>query len=205
MFRNKLLLFGFGFFIFMLYMQYSSKINEIAKSAYEKLPKSNVPVSAPANFINQSSNIPPAAAVTPGLKLFDEKDYQEIIGRIGAIDMTALKQQKTINDYKNHTINIFVPKITSSHEEDMKSAPEKPQTMFNVMINLADISYVGYYDTPAGMAAILKSKASSDINVLKTGDTLPNSNLKLKFANERFVILQNLSDQTDVRVYLTSR
>ena len=204
MFRNKLMLFGFCFFAFMIYMQYGTAINNLVKAVVEKMPKSDIPVSAPANFINQSRNIP-TAAEAPGLKVFDEKVYQNILSRVNAINIGSLKQFSTINDYKNHTINIFVPKITSSREEELNAPVEKPKAMFNVMMDFADIIYVGYYDTPAGMAAILKSNVSTDINVLKIGETLPNSNMKLKFANERFVILQNLSDQTDIRVYLTSR
>lgn len=150
--------------------------------------------------------------LTPDTLLIEEFECSRIIDEIKKIDAMASQKAKTVAEYNYECVNIFVPKITSSKEQDMKLVEQHPadagapppEKRFKLILNSADISYVGYFNTPDGIVAMLRVN-NADMNIVKAGDTISGSNLRLRSANERFAVLESLIDRSASKVYISQR
>jgi len=149
---------------------------------------------------------------TPGLFLIDEAECARVLETVKSIDNSSFSRTRTVAEYNYECVNIFVPKITSSREQDLKSSDQhtaesaipSPEKLFKLILNSADISYVGYFNTPDGIVAMFRVN-NSDMNIVKAGEIISNSNLRLKAANERFAVLENLIDRSSAKVYISQR
>jgi hypothetical protein len=148
----------------------------------------------------------PAAAQPSSLKPFEAADYDKLSAAVDGLALRAarLTVARSLAGYRDDCVNIFVPRITSSQERGLKDSEHAAKNGFNVILNSTDICYAGYFSTPQGMNAIVKVRQGG-ANVLKAGDILSNTNLKLKALNERYIVLENMSSRADEKVYLTSR
>ncbi len=209
MLKSKFTIVGIIIVIFALYMQFRGGISDGWQSMLAGSPKTSGGASADARppiasgYIKSDS---PTAAQPSALKPFEAADYQKLSDAVDELASRAarLTAARSIVDYRDDCVNIFVPRITSSQERGLNDDELTAKNGFNVILNSTDISYAGYFSTPQGMNAIVKVRRSGT-SVLKAGDILSNTNLKLKALNERYIVLENMSSRADEKVYLSSR
>jgi len=200
MFRSRTAVIVIIIIVISVYMQFGNSIreslNELIKS------KSPEPQTVASGYVPAAQ---PGQSPDPKMTNFEENDYQKLLFDVKSLKIENFDRIKLPKEYTFHSKNIFVPRITSSREMELGETDENIKKTYALILNQADLIYAGYYNTPGGMTALFKTRASdSRVTVVKTGDLFPNSNLKLKAANERFVILENLIDQTTARVYFTA-
>lgn len=204
MLKSKFTLVGIIIIVFAIYMQYRGGAGEWSAM-----------LNAPARTGAGETAIPPIAsgyvkaegtqAVQPSaLKPFEKEEYEKLSAAVARLSSAKLNAGKTLSDYKDECVNIFATKITSSKEHGLEDETDGKQKVYNVILNSTDINYVGYYNTPKGMTAIVKVRQSG-ASVLRAGDILGNTNLKLKALNERYAVFENMASRSDERVQLISR
>ncbi|HOD40839.1 MAG TPA: hypothetical protein PKL57_09790, partial [Candidatus Wallbacteria bacterium] len=195
MLKSKFTLVGIIIIIFAVYMQYRGGAGEWSSMLN------------PAHEAGGGAAIPPIAsgyvkaegtqAVQPtALKPFETDEYEKLSAAVARLVSAKLNAGKTLSDYKDECVNIFATKITSSKEHGLEDENDGKQKAYNVILNSTDINYVGYYNTPKGMTAIVKVKQSG-ASVLRAGDVLGNTNLKLKALNERYAVFENMASRSD--------
>jgi len=204
MLKSRFTIIGLILIAFTVYMQYRGSFGEwqsIFKS--KQSVGSNETPSLASGYVGASQ---PAKTSGPAaLKPFEEQEYNKMSEEIKLINIEKLNVVKQLKDYTNHCVNVFIPKITSSEELGLKVENElNAQKVFNIILSSSDIKYVGYYNTPQGMNAILKIREGG-ANVLKAGESLANTNMRLKALNERYVLLENMLSHSEERVYITQR
>jgi len=183
-----------------IYMQFGNSIKENI-AAFMKA-KSPTPETIAAGYVPAAQ---PGQSPDPKMSSFEENDYQKLLYDVKSLKIENFDRIKLPREYTFQAKNIFVPRITSSREMELGETGDDIKKTYAIILNSADLIYAGFYNTPGGMTALFKTRASdSRLIVVKTGELFPNSNLKLKAANERFVILENLIDQTTARVYFTA-
>ena len=208
MLKSKFTLVGIIIIIFSVFMQYRGGMGDWT-AFFEGGARSGGSVEADAappiasGYIKSTST---AAAQPSMLKPFESEEFEKLSAAIGAVETSLLNMPAVVNisDYHDDCINIFATKITSSKEHGMREDETDRQGEFKVILNSTDIEYAGYYSTPKGMAAIIKVRKVG-AGVLNVGDTLSNSNLKLKALNERCAIFENMSSRADEKVNIIQR
>ncbi len=207
MLKSKFTVVGIIIVIFAVYMQFRGGVNDGWQAMFAG-PKTGGAVSdlrppIASGYIKSDSL---ATALPSSLKPFDASDYKKLSAAVDGLAQRAarLTAPRPLSDYRDDCVNIFVPRITSSQERGLNDDELAAKNGFNVILNSTDISYAGYFSTPQGMNAIVKVRQGG-ANVLKAGDVLSNTNLKLKALNERYIVLENMASRADEKVYLTSR
>ncbi len=208
MLKNKFTFVGIIIIIFSVFMQYREGIFERA-AFFEggARPDGSVKADAAPPIASGYIKSTATAAVQPStMKLFPNEEFEKLSDSIGAVGKSLLNMSAVVNvsDYHDDCINIFATKITSSKEHGMRENEADRQAEFKVILNSTDIEYTGYYSTPKGMAAIVKVRKAGT-GVLNVGDTLTNSNLKLKALNERCAVFENMSSRADEKVNIIQR
>ena len=183
-----------------IYMQFGNVIREkMAALMSAKTPETET---IAAGYVPTAQ---PGQSPDPKMVSFEENDYQKLLYDVKSLKIENFDRVKLPKEYVFHAKNIFVPRITSSREMELDETGGDLKKTYAIILNPADLVYVGFYNTPGRMTALFKTLASdSRLIVVKTGDIFPNSNLRLKAANERYVILENLIDQAATRVYFTA-
>ncbi|OGM05600.1 MAG: hypothetical protein A2008_01610 [Candidatus Wallbacteria bacterium GWC2_49_35] len=208
MLKSKFTLVGIIIIIFSVFMQYRGGIFEWA-AFFEGGARPGGSVEADAappiasGYIKSTAT---AAAQPSTMKPFKNEEFEKLSDAIGAVEKSLLNMSAVVNigDYHDDCINIFATKITSSKEHGMRENEADRQAKFKVIFNSTDIEYAGYYSTPKGMAAIIKVRKIW-AGALNVGDTLSNSNLKLKALNERCAVFENMSSREDEKVNIIQR
>lgn len=207
MFKSKFSMVGIIIIIFAVFMQYRGGVGDISSVFGPGAPavKTESPAIPPvaAGYVKSSGS---AAVGQPALRPFENAEQEKLAVAIaGAGDaLSRMGRVPSIKDYNDDCVNIFATKITSSREKGMAAEDISRQSEFKVILNSSDIEYAGYFNTPRGMAAIIKVKKSG-AGVLSVGDTLANTNLRLKSMNERYAVFENMMSRAEERVNITSR
>ncbi len=207
MLKSKFTIVGIIIVIFAVYMQFRGGVTDGWQAMFAALPRTGGSSEArPPIASGYIKSDAPAASQPSSLKPFEAADYHKLNAAVDELAARAsrLSAARSIVDYRDDCVNIFVPRITSSQERGLNDNELAAKNAFNVILNSTDISYAGYFSTPQGMNAIVKVRQSGT-SVLKAGDILSNTNLKLKALNERYIVLENMSSRADEKVYLSSR
>jgi len=206
MLKSKFTLVGIIIIIFSVFMQYRGGIGEWAAffdGGGRAATEAGAAPPIASGYIKSTST---AAAQPSTLKPFEKEEFEKLSDAIGAVENSLLNMPAIvkISDYQDDCINIFATRITSSKEHGMREDEADRQGEFKVILNSTDIEYAGYYSTPKGMAAIIKVRKTG-AGVLNVGDTLSNSNLRLKALNERCAVFENMSSRADEKVNIIQR
>ncbi|HNY12410.1 MAG TPA: hypothetical protein PKK26_12530 [Candidatus Wallbacteria bacterium] len=201
MFRSRTTIIILIIIALSIYMQFGNVIKETFSSFV------SAPTPDPAKVADAyiPGTVQPGQSADPKMVGFEENDYQKLLYDIKSLKIENFDKVKLPKEYTFQAKNIFVPRITSSREMELGETGDELKKTYAVILNPADLTYVGFYNTPGSMTALFKTRASdSRLTVVKTGDFFPNSNLRLKAANERYVIFENLIDQSTSRIYFTA-
>lgn len=203
MLKSKFTLVGIIIIIFSVFMQYRGGIGEWAVFLESggrsggSVEADKVPPIA-SGYIKSTAT---SAAQPSTLKPFENEEFEKLSNAIGAVETSLFNMPAVLDldDYHDECINIFATKITSSKEHGMRENEADRQGEFKVILNSTDIEYAGYYSTSKGLTAIIKVRKTG-AGVLNVGDTLSNSNLKLKALNERCAVFENMLSRADEKV-----
>ncbi len=206
MLKSKFSIVGIIIVIFAVYMQYRGGAGEWAPMLTASGPKGASGDARPPIASGYIKSDTAAAAQPSSLKPFEDADYKSLLSSIDNLANSLSKKIAlcSLNDYRDDCVNIFVPRITSSQELGLNEEELARKNGFNIILNSADISYAGYFNTPSGMNAIIKVRGGG-ANMVKAGEILANTNLKLKAINERYAVFENMISSMDEKVYITSR
>ncbi len=207
MLKSKFTLAGIIIIIFSVFMQYRGGMGEWSAFLENggrlggSVEADIVPPIA-SGYITTAT----AAAQPSTLKPFETEDFEKLSDAVGAVENSLLNMPGVLNigDYHDECINIFATKITSSKEHGMRENETDRQGEFKVILNSTDIEYAGYYSTSKGLTAIIKVRKAG-AGVLNVGDTLSNSNLKLKALNERCAVFENMLSRVDEKVNIIQK